>query len=541
MKTMIRLAAMAMLMICVDASPSSAKEMPNPVFFARPKGDQGPAIAYDLATGRERFNLPSGILAADGSAFAAADGTHVSGTTFTLFDAHTGDKTLTMPLAGKWWPNAVSPDARFVALARMPNEKETQAWAKSGQWQTEFQIIDTQSRRTKHMLKLDGRFEAEALSKDGTSLFLVEHLPSAKPDHYAIRWYDLSAQHLMADPLRSKTADEIMSGYAWGGAATADGEWLFTLYISTNRKVAFVHMLNTQSAFTVCVDLPSNAANFDDLRAYTLAYSAKKQTLYAANARLGAVAEINLGNYAFNGTGNKFVPNKVVNFKPVTNGIFSSANLPIPNAVLARNEARLFFANGGVTYAYDTARGTVDRTFRADSAITGLGLREDGKLVVAQWNLNTVKTFDVLSETACPVTQPRRVETVRDGVRFDPSFVIGDSKFWTEVTPDNVARVLPEQIEPNGSTSLKWPWIFDDRVEGDFAVEAQRLDGLSPAPVLKDVAKNPSRAYSPDFEAGTGVIITSMAFPSEGCWQVTATKGRETLRFVTKVIKVARG
>jgi len=401
----------------------AAKGLSNPVFFARPKGSPGPAIAYDLVTGAQRFDFPTGILSADGMTFAAADGTYIPGTTLSLFDAHSGSQTLAMPLSGKWWLNAVSPDAHFAALTRTPSGQEKQTWTKNGTWQTDLQIIDTQTRQVKHTLKLDGNFDAEALSQSGTSLFMIEHLPAAKPDHYAIRWYDLAREQLIADPLRSKTADEIMSGYAWGGTATPDGEWLFTLYVSTNRKVAFVHMLNTKSAYTVCVDLPSTSAaghgssdgDFEALKRYALAYSPGKHILYAANAQLGIVAEIGLDSYRYNDATSKLEANKVVNFKPIPNERFYSPSYPVPAAALARDSSRLFFADGGLAYTYDTAHGTVDRTFSADSAITGLGLRDDNQLVVAQWNLNTVKTFDIASgrtlfppevKAAYPVAKP---------------------------------------------------------------------------------------------------------------------------------------
>lgn len=388
MTRLIRCSVCVALMVSLASAATAATlvhaktDHPPSLFFARPKGDRGPATAYDMTNGRVRFNLPSGILSADGGVFAATAYVGDTATRFDVFDANSGDNMLYMPLTGRWVLQAVSSDGRFAALAGVPSEQDDTAWTKSGKWQTEMQVIDTVSRRPKHTLKLDGNFEAEAISANGTSLFLVEHLPAAKPDHYAIRWYDLKNERLVADPLRSKTADEIMSGYAWGGAASADGDWLFTLYISTNRKVAFIHMLNTREGFTVCVDLPSGAGDFEALKGYALAYSPKRQTVYAMNPRLGVVAEVKLGDYKLNG--NKFVANKIANFKPIDDE--NTINAPAVSA-LSPDQHMLFFGQGTAAFAYDTAQGKLRQSYRADRAITGLAASENGMRVwVAQQN-----------------------------------------------------------------------------------------------------------------------------------------------------------
>jgi hypothetical protein len=404
--TRARISIAALAALAMASAPVAAQAKvggpPQELFYARPDGDRGPAIAYDVATGREHIRLPAGMLSADRSTFIAAEPAG-GRTDLRTFDQAGGEEALLMPLSGRWSLGAVSPTGAFVALAREPSQDDLRAWSAADRWQTDLQIIDTVRRRTSHVLQLPGRFDAEAISSDGTSLFLVEQLPAARPDRYAIRWYDLSNERLVADPLRSKTADEIMTGYAWGGTASADGDWLFTLYISTDRKVAFVHLLNTRERFTVCVDLPSSSGDFEALKAYSLAYSPGRQTLYAVNPRLGTVAEIRLGEYKLDG--GKFVANRVGTFAPAR---APALGAPVVSA-LSEDSDRLYYAQGSTAFAYDLARGQLQQRLDADQTITGLAPNESGLRLWMAQRAAPPALFDTRSGKRITILDPERI------------------------------------------------------------------------------------------------------------------------------------
>ena len=84
-----------------------------------------------------------------------------------------------------------------------------------------------------------------------------------------------------------------MAGLAWSGIGSPDGRWLLTLYLNTGRNVAFVHALDLVRSSPLCIFLPSGSS-FGALKRYGLTLSPDGRRLYATNAAIGAVAEIDL-------------------------------------------------------------------------------------------------------------------------------------------------------------------------------------------------------------------------------------------------------
>jgi DNA-binding beta-propeller fold protein YncE len=83
-----------------------------------------------------------------------------------------------------------------------------------------------------------------------------------------------------------------MTGEPTARTATADGEWVFTLYRNA-RKGPFVHALGARDGVAFCIDLPRSARSSDAAaRAWGLALSPDEGTLYAANPVLGLVVEV---------------------------------------------------------------------------------------------------------------------------------------------------------------------------------------------------------------------------------------------------------
>ena len=74
------------------------------VLAVRTTGQRGPLLAYDVATGRHRFSLPAGVLAAGGMRFVASRGTaDRKGTLVQSFDARTGRLLERWRHAGRNW------------------------------------------------------------------------------------------------------------------------------------------------------------------------------------------------------------------------------------------------------------------------------------------------------------------------------------------------------------------------------------------------------------------------------------------------------
>ena len=115
---------------------------------------------------------------------------------------------------------------------------------------------------------------------------------------------------------------------------------------------------------------------------------------------------------------------------------------------------------------------------------------------------------------ACAETMAVRREAPRqvgaDALGTGPWFINEDATIWA----------LKQPWRPG--TSLKTAWIKP--VRSTLHVTGRRLDAAAP-PLQVTIP----RGYAGGFQA-SGVM-----FPTVGCWEVTATAGRSTLRFVTAI------
>ncbi len=107
-------------------------------------------------------------------------------------------------------------------------------------------------------LTLRGDFSFDALSPDGTSMFLIEYL-SRDYNDYAVREYDMERQRLLPDPVlvTHVVEPDEMRGLPLTRATSSDGRWEYTLYNGGGRRKdhAFIHTLDTERSLTHCIDL----------------------------------------------------------------------------------------------------------------------------------------------------------------------------------------------------------------------------------------------------------------------------------------------
>lgn len=393
--TLVALAVAVALPVATGAPRANAQApQTGELFYAHPQGVKGPLVAFGMGGGKARFTLPPGMAAADRQHYYATTITG-SRTQLDAFDLTTGQVRRSFPFDGRWSLSGVSPTGRWIALTRVPSELERQEWTTSGLWQTAVRIVDTEDGTIAHALDLDGNFEVETISLFGDSLFLIQHLPAVNPDHYLIRLYDLAVDTLVEGALRDKTAtDEVMAGYAWEGLASPDGQWLLTLYLSTRRNVAFVHTLDLTNKYPVCIDLPSGTGDMAQLKQYALALSPDGRRLYATNASLGMVAEIDLQSREISRV-DAFMPGSV---RPPGSGAQGST----ARSVVSADDRTVYFTSGTDVWTYDVASGSVTGSFPVAGPITGLGLSHDGgRLFIASpRGRGTVTALDTASGRA---------------------------------------------------------------------------------------------------------------------------------------------
>lgn len=129
--------------------------------------------------------------------------------------------------------------------------------------------------------------------------------------------------------------------------------------------------------------------------------------------------------------------------------------------------------------------------------------------------------------SGCPTTQPNH--RIPPGQEQNPGAqeadYHGDGQLWTVLPPGGVLTAAPIERGPDGSIARKFPWWRG--VRGDLRISGSRLDASGPS----------LRAHIPSGYDPTGFQASEVVFPTEGCWEVTATAGGGELTFVTLVVK----
>jgi hypothetical protein len=121
--------------------------------------------------------------------------------------------------------------------------------------QTTLAVLSAPRLRVRRMVRLRGDFSFDALSPDGSSLFLINYLSANDPTRYRVRVYDLVRgrleQKAIVDPRESP--DE-MNGLPMTRVTSPDGRWAYTLYDGAGGE-PFIHALDTRDRKAVCIDL----------------------------------------------------------------------------------------------------------------------------------------------------------------------------------------------------------------------------------------------------------------------------------------------
>ena len=121
---------------------------------------------------------------------------------------------------------------------------------------TTFAVLDAPRLRLQRVIGLRGDFSFDALSPDGSTMFLIQYVDPSDPNKYAVRAYDLAAGRLLASPVVDpREHDQGMRGKPLTRTTSADGRWAYTLY-DGGGGTPFVHALDTVGRTAHCIDLP---------------------------------------------------------------------------------------------------------------------------------------------------------------------------------------------------------------------------------------------------------------------------------------------
>lgn len=120
---------------------------------------------------------------------------------------------------------------------------------------TRFAVLDTTSLKVRRSLVLEGAWSFDAISPDGSILYLTQHVTAGANPLYRVRSYDVRT-----GLLRGPVVDRIEGAQDMGGepvtrASSGDGRWAYTLYARAEHG-PFIHALDTTKREAFCIGLP---------------------------------------------------------------------------------------------------------------------------------------------------------------------------------------------------------------------------------------------------------------------------------------------
>ncbi|MGH2542491.1 MAG: YncE family protein, partial [Ardenticatenaceae bacterium] len=174
----------------------------------------------------------------------------------------------------------LSPNGQWLALQKVVGS------------QSRFAVFETSLDGPPRVATLPGRFHFDALSNDGRSLYLTEHLAEEEPLRYQVRRYDLFLDALDPRVIADKSGSGPMLGRYLSSLPSRTGEWLYSLYLN-ETKGPFIHALNLNNRWAICIFLPDQGKEQLELQLrWTMTLSEDGKSLYAANGALGRVVEV---------------------------------------------------------------------------------------------------------------------------------------------------------------------------------------------------------------------------------------------------------
>jgi YVTN family beta-propeller protein len=344
-------------------------------------------------------SVPRAVASPDGSVYYALEGS--APTTLRWTDAKTGRAITQLTLPGAYAfaneagpaPTGFSPNGRWLVLVGEVGAKSS------------FAIVDTSLVKLGAFAEVPGPFAYDAISDDGTSLYLTERitpeaareLPGVNAAYgYRVRVYDVPGRRMsetlvvdvklaaQTDGNNAETRlDGIMNGIYQSSVPSRDGRWNFGFYYNPNRG-PFIHVLHLDSRSAFCIlDLPLVSGGLEKRLGWSLALTPSGGTLYAVNGPLGLVS-------AIDATTLKVTRTATVSGLPLPPPAIESAS----STTMSPDARKLYFSADRGVALVDTRDFSLRGLFLGDQVIRGLLLSQDGRRLYALSADGTVWVVD---------------------------------------------------------------------------------------------------------------------------------------------------
>ncbi len=561
-------------------------------------GHTAAVAVVDGNSGDVMQTLERAILAPDASRLYEVRQT-AGQTVVRAVETKTGRTAGEIGLAGEYdlpWigflPAGLSPSGRWLVLQRLSWWEEDNQGVWNDSASSHFAVVDLSFDAPARMVDLEGYLEFDALSDDGTRLYLTEYLREdvgTEPvfERYRVRLYDLASGRLDPAIIADKSnAEELMAGYRQSAAASPDGRWLYSLYLDPRSGSPFVHALNLAEGFAACIDLPGAAARREvEPMLWGLAVAPGGETLYVINGAGGLAFEIDTAGLVVRRSveleapqaGDR-APGRLGRLLTLLQAQVATHVAPAAHAKVGVVNPVVLSPDGDTLYALaatgllavDTGALNVRGQYLTDHKLNSLAMSGDGAALYAV-SLEPGRIMRLAPETGeilatveskdywpgilavagtpqlaaadagrpalatCEVTLAQKPPFVPpapyDALAPEAgSFWYGSPDLWTVLPTAGTWRQLPLGSGGYTQKTFWWRMGYDSQKEPvpDLVVTGRRLDG--PAPAL--VASRATNGYQVDMGS---FMLAGIEVPAAGCWQITGRAGDQELSYVVWV------
>ena len=120
---------------------------------------------------------------------------------------------------------------------------------------TRLLVLGGNSLTPRRLVRLKGDFSFDAVSPNGSWLYLIHYVAPTDPTRYLVQAYDLRRGRLLKTPITDPhEPGEKMRGNPLSRAMGSNGRWAYTLYDGAGAT-PFVHALDTVARSARCIDL----------------------------------------------------------------------------------------------------------------------------------------------------------------------------------------------------------------------------------------------------------------------------------------------
>jgi hypothetical protein len=259
---------------------------------------------------------------------------------------------------------------------------------------SKFAVVDLSRKRLPKIIELSGSFEFDAISPDGATLFVVEHLDAQAGGHYQVRSLDTASGRLAEGAIVDKgNPGEAMAGWAIAQQRMGQGIVL-TLYRGPQHP--FVHALDTVNGGAICIDLPPT--RYDDAVAaadWGLARSADGLSVYAVNATIGTAVDIDPLTLSIRRTSNIGPSTAAITLAKFGH---QDAGVTGRRVIVSPDGQRVFAASANGIVELAAADLSVTRRLLPGTRVDALGLTPDGTgLFALRHSDGSIDRLDVAS------------------------------------------------------------------------------------------------------------------------------------------------